>query len=126
MKKTILIYEPRAEQVSHLIFLLHLADIRGTHARTAAEAINWLAAYRLLVISFDLVLICSLCTTEAERLLLEELPGLPLPVVFLQRDDMPLAQASNQHPIVCHPDDLLSCLNDCLASKATQPKEQAL
>ena len=90
MNKSILIYEPHSERMPHLVFLLQLAQFSATHARTAAEAINWLTAYRLQVISFDLVLISSACTTPDELQLAQELPQLSLPVVFLQRDEGPL------------------------------------
>jgi hypothetical protein len=126
MKKTILIYEPHCEQVPHLVFLLHLADICGTHARTAEEAINWLSAHRLQVITFDLLLICSFSRTEHEHQLLMELPGLLLPVVFLQRDNVSPVTPLAHNGITCHPDDLLNCLRDCLTSTTRLPKERAL
>jgi hypothetical protein len=126
MKKTILIYEPDCEQVPHLVFLLHLAGICGTHARTVEEAMNWLAAHRLQVITFDLLLICSFCRTEPEHQLLRDLPGLALPVVFLQRDNRPSAHLPAHTGIICHPDDLLDRLRDCLTATTCLPKERAL
>jgi hypothetical protein len=116
MKKSILIYEPHCDKVPHLVFLLRLADISCTHARTAVETIDWLAAHRLKVITFDLLLISSFTQTKPEQHLLMALSGLPLPVVFLQRENTPLVDLLDQNGIICHPDDLLSCLNDCLAS----------
>ena len=116
MKKSILIYEPHCERMPHLVFLLQLAQFSATHARTAAEAINWLSAYRLQVISFDLVLISSACTNPDEQQLAAELPNLSLPVVFLQREDTPLADLPCRKGIICRPDNLLDRLNDCLTS----------
>lgn len=116
MKKNLLIYEPRCEQMPHLIFLLHLADISCTHARTAAEAINWLTALRLQLSAFDLILICSFSQTEPEQQLLMALGDLSLPVVFMQRGETPLADLFEQKGIICHPEDLLTCINDCITS----------
>jgi len=116
MKKTILIYKPQCEQVKHLIVMLQLANMSCTYASTALEAINWLAAHRLQVMTFDLVLICSFNQTQPEHQLLMDLQGLPLPAVFLQREDTPLANLVDHNVIICHPDDLLDCLNDCLTS----------
>ncbi len=116
MKKTILVYEPHCQQMPHLVFLLHLADISCTHARTAAEALNWLSAHRLKLSTFDLFLICSFSQAEAEQQLLMALCDLSLPVVFLQRDEAPLINLLEQKGIICHPRDLLTCINDCLTS----------
>lgn len=116
MKKNLLIYEPHCEQMPHLVFLLHLADISCTHARTAAEAINWLTAHRLQFSTFDLLLICSFSQTEQEQQLLLALGNLSLPVVFLQRKEAPQTHLLDRNGIICHPEDLLACINDCITS----------
>src|SRR6056297_1835015 len=116
MKKTILIYEPHCEQMKHLIVILQRANMSSTYANTAPEAINWLAAHRLQVMTFDLALICSFHQTQLEQQLLMDLQGLPLPVAFLQREVPPPANQLNQNGTICHHDDLLDCLNDCLTS----------
>ncbi|WP_224746999.1 chemotaxis protein CheW [Pelovirga terrestris] len=116
MKKTILIYEPHCEQMPRLVFLLHLADISCIHARTVDEAINWLSAHRLQLSTFDLFLICSFSRSTPEQQLLLVLGDVSLPVVFLQRGNSPLTDLFDQNGIICHPEDLLTCINDCLSS----------
>jgi len=116
MKKTILIYDPHCEQVKPLIVMLQLANMSCTYASTAPEAMNWLAAHRLQVMTFDLVLLCSFHQTELEHQLLMDLQALALPVVFLQREDTLSKNVPDKKSITCYPDDLLDCLNDCLTS----------
>lgn len=121
MKKTILIYEPHYDQVPHLIFLLQLTDISCTHARTAQEALNWLEAARLKIISFDLVLVCSWWHQETETELLNELQRMPLPLFLLQRGDdvpPPLRQIAID---ICSPENLSQCLHSHLTAKASLP-----
>ena len=122
----ILIYEPNCEQMRHLVFQLHLANISCTHARTAAEAINWLSAHRLQLSTFVLLLICSFSQTEPEQRLLMALDDLSLPVIFLQREDTPRAELLGQNGIICHPEDLLNCLDDYLTQPLIRQKERAI
>ncbi|MBD1401467.1 hypothetical protein [Pelovirga terrestris] len=117
MKSYILLYEPNIGYHSQLAFLLSVEDISGTYARSSDEALNWLEAIKLGVVSFDLVLIGSWCGTAAEYQLVQNALELQLPVVFLRRGTESSPQLAIQNPIVCDDDNLLSCLNDCLTLK---------
>ncbi len=114
MEKTILLYEPHNERVAHLVFLLNLADIRCTQARSVEETLNWLTAARLQIVSFDLMMIGSLVETDAERQLLETLSSSERPLVYLQAGDEPVPPAIREKAMVCRSDDLLHCLTACL------------
>jgi len=92
MKSQILLYEPNVGCHPKLAFLLGIEEVSGTYARSAAEALNWLEAIKLRVVSFDLVLISSWCGS----------PEHPIPDPFFP------------DPIICNDDNLISCLNDCL------------
>lgn len=114
MKKNILVYEPCISNVPNIIFVLSVGQFGCTHARTAEEALNWLEAVRLKVISFDLVLVSSFSGETLEAGFLDELSAVELPVVFLQQE------ADNGQPVaclkqtLCHPDNLLDVLKDHL------------
>jgi len=113
----ILLFEPDRERIPHLIFLLKLADIKCTVARTIEEAINWLSADRLKVIQFDLFLLSSLEGVDLDgELLVEALKSTTFPVATIQRETSSFPELLNDKVITCHPDNLLSCLKECLAA----------
>lgn len=115
MKSQILLYEPNVGCHPKLAFLLGIEEVSGTYARSAAEALNWLEAIKLRVVSFDLVLISSWCGSPDEYELVQGALELQLPVVFLQRDpEHPIPDPFFPDPIICNDDNLISCLNDCL------------
>ena len=122
----ILLFEPNQERVPHLIFLLNLADIHCTVARTIEEAINWLSAVRLQVIHFDLFLLSSLEGVDLEKeLLAETLNSTTVPVVSIQRHNLPLPEICGTEIVSCHSDNLLSCLGELLISENIKlPKEK--
>ncbi len=126
MKNQILLYEPNIRYHPPLAFLLSVDDIAGTYARSAAEALNWLEAIKLQVVSFDLVLISSWLGTAAECQLVENALELQLPVVFLQRDsNQPMVELPGHDPMLCDDDNLLSCLNDCLTLKQGEADDRS-
>ena len=110
----ILLYEPRQEEVPHLVFMLKLADIKCTVARTAEEALNWIAACRLSVVNFDLILLNFVQGSDLENMLLSELCRLAEePVVYVDRQTEQVPSFVKNH-VICQPDDLLECLEDQL------------
>ncbi len=121
----ILMLEPNRENVPHLVFLLKLAGIRCTVARNLEEVVNWLSAHRLMVAHFDLVLLNSLSGLDPEKKLLDDITGsTTVPLVYVQRDGSYLPQISGEGIILCHPDNLLSCLRECLDSEDKRPKPE--
>ncbi|MFO7766026.1 MAG: hypothetical protein R6V33_06310 [Pelovirga sp.] len=110
MKRNILVYEPCISNVPNIAFVLSVGQFGCTHARTAEEAINWLEAVRLKVISFDLVLVSSFSGEKLEASFLDELSAVELPVVFLQQDADSGQPAAEIKQTLCHPDDLLDVL----------------
>lgn len=117
MTRHILLYEPNISYHPPLAFLLSVEGISGTYARSAAEALNWLEAIKLRVVTFDLVLIGSCCGAAAEYQLVQNALELQLPVVLLHRDSELPVLLDFHGPIICDDDNLLSCLNDCLTLK---------
>ncbi len=115
MKKNILVYEPQAGNVPYLAFILNLGQVGCTHARSADEALNWLEASRLKIILFDLVLISSLSGEVSEEKLLSDLPGLGVPIVFLQREAKLPAQLTQIVVATCSPENLTECLQQFVA-----------
>jgi len=122
----ILLFEPDHEKVSHSVFLLKLADIQCTVAKTAEEVLNWVNACRMLVTSFDLILLNSLQGSGLDNMLLTELcEQATVPVVCVQRQDAPPSIFLIHNVIICHPDHLLDCLQEQFNSLANQlPKEK--
>jgi len=121
----ILLFESNQEKISHLVFLLKLADIHCTVARTAEEVLNWISACRMMVIKFDLVLISSLQGSGLENMLLTELcHSATVPIVCVERQCLPLSKFLHQHIITCHSDDLLNCLKEHLVSTNKQLPEE--
>ena len=116
MDRTILLYEPRPERVAHLVFLFNLADIRCTQARTVEETLNWLTAMRLEIVNFDLIMIGSLLGVPAEEHLFTELRQVSLPMIFLQSPGESCPEALEGRTMVCRPDDMLHCLEECLGT----------
>ncbi|MCD6580564.1 MAG: hypothetical protein J7K90_02080 [Desulfuromusa sp.] len=109
-----------------MIFLLNLADIHCTIAKTIEEAINWLSADRLQVIHFDLFLMSSLEGVDLEKELLAEISNsITVPVVSIQRENQPLPEVCGTEIISCHSDNLLSCLGEHLMPDNRKlPKEK--
>ena len=123
----ILLLEPNREKVPNLVFLLKLADIQCTVARSVEEALNWLSAYRLKVISFDLFLVNSLSGDELEKQLLTEASSFTtVPIVGVQRDDLSRFEYQGHEIIICQPNNLLNCLKKHLVSKNKQLPEEKI
>ena len=123
----ILLLEPNSEKIPHLVFLLRLADISCTVARSVEEAFNWLTANRLMVTRFDLVLLNSLQGVELEKKLLDEMTSsTEIPLVYVQREGAYLPQFKTKGIVVCHPDNLLSCLQECLTSTYGEPTKERI
>ena len=123
----ILLFETNQEKIQQLVFLLKLADIRCTVARTPEEVLNWVSACRMMVTSFDLVLLNSLQGSGLDNMLLTELCEVKTaPVVCVRRQDVP-PSIFLIHPVVtCHPDNLLECLKEQLVTTNTElPQERA-
>ncbi|MEA3544859.1 MAG: hypothetical protein U9R69_06515 [Thermodesulfobacteriota bacterium] len=124
--KNILLFEPDQKMVPHLIFLLKLANIQCSVARTMEETINLLSAERLNVIHFDLLLLSSLEGSEQEKkILTEQISSIAVPVVYTRRENDYLTESLSREVVSCHPDNLLHCLEECLVS-ASQPSEGKL
>jgi len=117
MKKNILVYEPQTGNVPYLAFVLNLGQVGCTHARSAAEAMNWVEAARLKIISFDLVLISSLSHEAPEIKMLNSLPDLQVPIVFLQRKAAMPPQLAQIVIATCNTDNLIECLQQYLPAK---------
>ncbi len=125
MKKNILTYEPCMSNVPYLAFTLNVGQFGWTHARTAEEALNWLEAITLKVISFDMVLVSSLSGEELEIKFLDRLTGLKVPVVFLQRDEHADQSPAGVGQASCHPDNLLDWLNSYWGDGETEAESGA-
>ena len=119
----ILLLESNHERVPNLIFLLKLVDIHCTLAKTTWEALDWLTANQQKLIHFDLFLLSSLEGIELEKQSLPEmLDSIDIPVVVIQRENLPLPDLLSDATITCNPDNILSCLDECLVpeNKATE------
>ena len=112
----ILLLEPNREHVPHLVFLLKSSDIQCTVASSFDEVINWLSAARMMVAHFDLVLLNSLQGSGPEKKLVNRMVGsTTVPVVYVQREGSSLPHIPGDGITICHPDNLLNCLRECLA-----------
>ena len=123
----ILLFETDREKVSQLVFLLKLAEIHCTVARNVEEVLNWVNACRMMVTSFDLVLLNSLQGDDHDNMLLTELCEVAtVPVICVKRQEVP-PSIFLIHPVVtCHPDNLLECLKEQLVTTNTElPQERA-
>ncbi|MCF6267558.1 MAG: hypothetical protein L3J57_13570 [Desulfuromusa sp.] len=124
----ILLFEPDQEKVPHSVFLLKLADIHCTVAKTAEEILNWVNACRMMVTHFDLILLNSLQGSGLDTILLTELcEQATVPVVCVQRQEVPPSLFLIHNVITCHPDYLLDCLQEqfnSLANQLTKEKVQ--
>ncbi len=119
----VLLFEPNQERVPYLSFLLSLAGIRCTVARTIEEALNWLSSDLLLAIHFDLFLLGSLEGVELEKKLLAEISSsITVPVVYVLREDLHLPEPLSDGIVTCHPVNLLSCLQENLVPENKRPE----
>lgn len=118
----ILLFEPRQQEVPHLVFVLKLAGIECTVAVTAEEALNWVTACEAAVIKFDLILLNFLQGSGLEHMLLSELCRLAKkPVVYVDRQVGPVPDFLKDR-VICSPDDLLSCLENQLNTPLAREK----
>jgi len=112
----ILLFEENQGRIPHLVFLMKLAEVDCTVARTAEELLNWLSADRLMIINFDLVLLNSLPRNGMDNLLLTELSKVAtVPVICVKRLNKPLSISMVHNVVTCHPDDILDCVNQQLS-----------
>lgn len=114
MKKNLLVYEPCSSNLPYAAFILTLNHVRCTHARTPEEAHNWLEAARHKVVSFDLVLVSSLCHQPAEDEFFTEVANLNIPLVMIQRDAETEVPTVVPQQILCPADDLIDYLRNRL------------
>ena len=123
----ILLFETNQDKIQQLVFLLKLADIRCTVARSAEEVLNWVNACRIAVMNFDLVLLNSFGDSGLDNILLTELCKVStVPVVCVKRQEVPPSVFQIHKVITCHPDHLLDCLQEQLSFVENQlPKEKA-
>lgn len=110
MKKSLLVYEPCSSNLPYVAFILTLKHVRCTHARSPEEAHNWLEAARHKVVSFDLVLVTSLCHQTVEDEFFSETAALNLPLVMVQHDADGEQPTVVPQQILCPADDLLDYL----------------
>ena len=111
----ILVYEPDQSRVPHLVFLLNLADIHCTVARSTEELLNWLSAVHLEVTHFDLLLLHSWQRDELGQAILKRIiPSASLPVLYVTTEEISPADPALNELMTCTPDNLLSCLDDQL------------
>ncbi len=123
----ILIFEPNREKVPPLVFLLKLADIQCTVARSQLEALNWLSANQLLTMNFDLFLLNSLPVNGlADELMAEAIRIATVPTVCVQRDDDTPVIMPGQTVSICHPANLLSCIRESLTVENTHHGKELL
>ena len=122
----LLLFEKKQERIPQLIFLLKLADIHCTVARTAEEVMNWVSACGLMLIQFDLFLLNSLEDSGLDNMLLTEICNVvTVPVVCVQREEVPPSIFSIHPVITCFPDEMLECLQHQLAlCKKSSTKEK--
>lgn len=98
---------------------MSVTQVGCTHAHTTAEAMNWLDAARAKIVFFDLMMISSLCHEGSEALLLDALPSLQIPVVFVQRNiDIPTG-VTKMNAIICPPENLIQCLQHWISTNAS-------
>ena len=121
----ILLFEENPDHVSQQVFLLRLIDIQCTVARTIEEVLNWIDAYRMKVISFDLVLLNSLKESGLNNMLLTEIhKGETLPIVCVEDQESPAEFFLDHNVMTCHPDNLMNFLKEQLFSAEFDlPKE---
>ncbi len=121
----ILLFEPRQEEVPHLVFMLKLADIECTVAKTAEEALNWISACQLSVARFDLILLNFLQGSGLENMLLSELCKLAKrPVIYVDRQTEEIPSFVKNH-VVCQPEGLLACLQEQFNPTYAKDKDHA-
>ena len=122
----ILLFENNQEKIRQLVFLLKLADIDCTVARTAEEVMNWVNACQMLATNFDLFLLNSLQGSGLDNMLLTELCGVvKVPIVCVQREEVPPSIFSIHPVITCRPGEMLECLKQQLAlCKKSSTKEK--
>jgi len=110
--KDILLYEPNHERARHLIFLLKMAEIRCTLARSLDETLNYISAQRLKIIDFDLLLLGSSTCLVSESLLNAEIVTMnTVPVVCIVSDNDDCTRKScPSNVVVCKAEDMLECV----------------
>lgn len=115
----ILLFEPDSRKVPHLVFVLKLARINCTVAKTVNEVINWLSAAHMMVTHFDLLLLNNFDMSYQESLNLSQSVKLSqIPVIAVKRTKNEFAEALESGVTTCSPDNLLICLQQQLVSNS--------
>ncbi|MBN1957691.1 MAG: hypothetical protein JXQ81_07455 [Desulfuromonadales bacterium] len=112
----ILLFEPDLGKVPNLVFVLKLAGIDCTVSRTIDEMLNWLSAASLMVTRFDLVVLNTF--EEKHQKALTQRRSVyfsQLPVIAVKRAQNDFTMLRDIKPIICSPDNLLTCLKEQLA-----------
>lgn len=119
----ILLFEKNQERIPHLVFLMKLAHLSCTVAKTVEEVLNWINASQMMVIRFDLLLLNSLEETGLNSMLLTELCNtVSVPIVCVMREESSLSIFSTHRVVTCHPEELLDCVERQLAQVKNKAK----
>ncbi len=108
----ILVYEPDKNNAPHIKFLLKVADIRCTLADSTDELLNWLATDALKTTRFDLLLLNSWPNLMGRKDLFDEVTTTSaLPIIFVLRDGQYRPPITDRRIAICHPENMLNCIN---------------
>ncbi len=110
--KDILLFESDNGRARHLIFLLKMAEISCTLAKSLDETLNYISAQRLKIIDFDLLLLgSSTCLVSESPLYAEVVAMNTVPVVCIASDNDDCTRKScPSNVVVCKAEDMLDCV----------------
>ena len=123
--KDILLFEPNHERARQLIFLLHMAEIRCTLAKSPDETLNYISAQRLKIINFDLLLLGTSKGLKQDSELYAEVAGMStVPVVSVSCDsDDCVCKSWAASVVSCTPENMLECVKQQLNGKGCRLPE---
>lgn len=113
----ILLFESDSEKVPHLVFVLKLAGISCTVARSVDEVINWLSAVCMTVVHFDLLVLSTHeLNSQESKILRQSAHSSGMPIIVVNRSHKHYSGILAADAVICSPDNLLNCLKRQLKS----------
>ncbi len=110
--KRILLFDKKNSHSQHISLLLRVADMHCTHAESVEEVLNLLSIDSLKQLKFDLLLLNSWPDLNNHMDLFNQLiADLKIPVIYVSRDSDYLPTLDQRCISICHPENVLGCIN---------------
>ncbi len=121
----ILIHAPRSGDLPSLSLAMKSARINFTRSHNREELLNWINAFHLQLVVFDLLLFYQLPEAEDAAVIDRALQIWQLPILYIKRSNRSPDHLRKHTYIPCPPKEMATCINKYLNGQATAERRFA-